>query len=49
MDTRKTLLIKNIDGFPEAIELSDIPEEVRTFIEDYVSISKNEWRGSRSL
>lgn len=41
MDTRKTLLIKNVDGFPDSIQLSDVSEENRKFIESYVSFGEH--------
>lgn len=41
MDTRKTLLIKNINGLPDTIQLSDISEENRKIIEDYVSFGEH--------
>lgn len=41
MDTRKTLLTKNIKGFPNSVELSDISEEVQRFLEGYVSFGEH--------
>lgn len=41
MDTRKTCLLKNIDGLPESIKLSDISEENRKIIEGYVSFGEH--------
>ena len=41
MDTRKTLLLKNIDSFPDSIQLSDVSEENRKFIENYVSFGEH--------
>lgn len=41
MDTRKTLLIKNIEGFPNAIKLSDMSEENLKIIEGYVSFGEH--------
>lgn len=41
MGTRKALLLKNIDAFPDYIKLSDILEENRKIIEDYVSFGEH--------
>ena len=41
MDTRKTLLIKNIEGFPDSIKLSGMSEENLKIIEGYVSFGEH--------
>lgn len=41
MDTRKTLLLKNIDDFPDSIQLNNVSEENRKFIEGYVSFGEH--------
>lgn len=41
MDARKTLLVKDIDGFPDFINLSEVVEEKSKFIESYVSFGEH--------
>lgn len=41
MDTRKTLLLRNIDDFPDSIKLVDLSEENRKIIENYVSFGEH--------